>query len=135
MNLKCTKWMLMRAKIILTFLGQTKSFLEPCPVIQHIKHRFRGLLRLIFEGQRKATCLTSLKWGANNVSMERLFHPRWICECLMIMLMENAKTCVQETFTMIFMYSRVRNKRSPTIIKFLTFFQGLRPYSGLHSIR
>ena len=32
-------------------------------------------------------------------------------------------------------YSRVRNKRSPTIIKFLTFFQGLRPYSGLHSIR
>ena len=53
--------MLMRAKIILTFLGQTKSFLEPCSVIQHIKHRFRGLLRLIFEGQRKATCLTSLK--------------------------------------------------------------------------
>ena len=32
-------------------------------------------------------------------------------------------------------YSRVRNKRSPTIIIFLTFFQGLRPYSGLHSIR
>ena len=32
-------------------------------------------------------------------------------------------------------YSRVRNKRSPTIINFLTFFQGLRPYSGLHSIR
>ena len=34
-----------------------------------------------------------------------------------------------------FYYSRVRNKRSPTIINFLTFFQGLRPYSGLHSIR
>ena len=32
-------------------------------------------------------------------------------------------------------YSRVRNKRSPTIIIFLTFFQGLRPYSGRHSIR
>ena len=32
-------------------------------------------------------------------------------------------------------YSRVQNKRSPTIINFLTFFQGLRPYSGLHSIR
>ena len=32
-------------------------------------------------------------------------------------------------------YSRVWNKRSPTIINFLTFFQGLRPYSGLHSIR
>ena len=32
-------------------------------------------------------------------------------------------------------YSRVRIKRSPTIINFLTFFQGLRPYSGLHSIR
>ena len=27
----------------------------------------------------------------------------------------------------IVIYSRVRNKRSPTIIKFLTFFQGLRP--------
>ena len=32
-------------------------------------------------------------------------------------------------------YSRVRNKHSPTIIDFLFFFQGLRPYSGLHSIR
>ena len=32
-----------------------------------------------------------------------------------------------------FVYSRVRNKRSPTIINFLTFFQGLRPYFGLHS--
>ena len=31
-------------------------------------------------------------------------------------------------------YSRVRNKHSPMIIKFLTFFQGLRPYSRLHSI-
>ena len=29
-------------------------------------------------------------------------------------------------------YSRVRNKHSPTLINFLTFFQGLRPYSGLH---
>ena len=29
-------------------------------------------------------------------------------------------------------YSRVRNKHSPTLIDFLTFFQGLRPYSGLH---
>ena len=29
-------------------------------------------------------------------------------------------------------YSRVRNKRTPTLINFLTFFQGLRPYSGLH---
>ena len=36
--------------------------------------------------------------------------------------------------TCLFVYSRVRNKRSPTIIKFLTFFQGLRPYSGLHSM-
>ena len=34
-----------------------------------------------------------------------------------------------------YQYSRVRNKCSPTIINFLTFFQGLRPYSGLHSIR
>ena len=34
-----------------------------------------------------------------------------------------------------FPYSRVRNKRSPMIINFLTFSQGLRPYSGLHSIR
>ena len=32
-------------------------------------------------------------------------------------------------------YSRARNKRSPTIINFLTFFQGLRPLSGLYSIR
>ena len=32
-------------------------------------------------------------------------------------------------------YSRVRNKHSRTLINFLTFFQGLRPYSGLHSIR
>jgi len=29
-------------------------------------------------------------------------------------------------------YSRVRNKRTPTLINFLTFFQGLQPYSGLH---
>ena len=29
-------------------------------------------------------------------------------------------------------YSRVRNKHNPTLIKFFTFFQGLRPYSGLH---
>ena len=29
-------------------------------------------------------------------------------------------------------YSRVRNKHTPTLINFLTFFQGLRPYSGLH---
>jgi hypothetical protein len=29
-------------------------------------------------------------------------------------------------------YSRVRNKRTSTLIIFLTFFQGLRPYSGLH---
>ena len=31
-----------------------------------------------------------------------------------------------------FVYSRVRNKHSPTLIIFFTFFQGLRPYSGLH---
>ena len=29
-------------------------------------------------------------------------------------------------------YSRVRNKHTPMLINFLTFFQGLRPYSGLH---
>ena len=29
-------------------------------------------------------------------------------------------------------YSRVWNKHTPTLIKFLTFFQGLWPYSGLH---
>ena len=29
-------------------------------------------------------------------------------------------------------YSRVRNKHTPTLINFLTFFQGLRPYSWLH---
>ena len=29
-------------------------------------------------------------------------------------------------------YSWVRNKHSPTLINFLFFFQGLRPYSGLH---
>ena len=32
-------------------------------------------------------------------------------------------------------YSKVRNKHSRTLINFLTFIQGLRPYSGLHSIR
>ena len=31
-----------------------------------------------------------------------------------------------------FVHSRVRNKHSPTLINFLTFFQGLWPYSGLH---
>ena len=36
MNLKCTKWILMQVKIILNFLGQTTSFLEPCSVIQNI---------------------------------------------------------------------------------------------------
>ena len=35
-------------------------------------------------------------------------------------------------FTVQYQYSRVRNKHSPTIINFLTFFQGLRPYSRLH---
>ena len=30
------------------------------------------------------------------------------------------------------MYSRVRNKRTPMLIKFLTIFQRLRPYSGVH---
>ena len=30
-----------------------------------------------------------------------------------------------------FTYS-VRNKHSPTLINFLSFFQGLQPYSGLH---
>ena len=29
-------------------------------------------------------------------------------------------------------YSRLRNKHSPTLINFLTFFHRLRPYSGLH---
>jgi hypothetical protein len=29
-------------------------------------------------------------------------------------------------------YSRVRNKHTPRLINFLTFFQGLQPYSGLH---
>ena len=29
-------------------------------------------------------------------------------------------------------YSRVRNKHSPTLINFLTFFQGLHLFSGLH---
>ena len=33
---------------------------------------------------------------------------------------------------MVFHYSRVRNKHTPTLINFLTFLQGLRPYSGLH---
>ena len=32
----------------------------------------------------------------------------------------------------IYLYSRVRNKHSPTLIIFLIFFQGLRPYYGLH---
>ena len=36
---------------------------------------------------------------------------------------ENMKMCY---------YSRVRNKRTPMLINFLTFFQGLRPYSRLH---
>ena len=31
-----------------------------------------------------------------------------------------------------FKYSRLWNKHSPTLINFLTFFQGLRPYSGFH---
>ena len=30
-------------------------------------------------------------------------------------------------------YSRVRNKHTLMVINFLTFFQGLQPYSGLHS--
>ena len=30
------------------------------------------------------------------------------------------------------LYSRVRNKHTPMFINFLTFFQGLQPYSGLH---
>jgi hypothetical protein len=34
----------------------------------------------------------------------------------------------------IFVYSRVRNKHSPTLINFLTSFQGLQPYSGLHRV-
>ena len=29
-------------------------------------------------------------------------------------------------------YSRVQNKHTPMLINFLTFFQGLRPYDGLH---
>ena len=29
-------------------------------------------------------------------------------------------------------YSRVRNKHSLTLTNLLTFFQGLRPYSGIH---
>ena len=29
-------------------------------------------------------------------------------------------------------YSWVQNKHSPTLINFLTLFQGLQPYSGLH---
>ena len=29
-------------------------------------------------------------------------------------------------------YSRVRNKHTPMLINFLTFFQRLQPYSGLH---
>ena len=37
--------------------------------------------------------------------------------------------------TKIIIYSRVRNKHSRTLINFLTFIQGLWPYSGLHSIR
>ena len=32
----------------------------------------------------------------------------------------------------IYKYSRVRNKHSPTLINFLSFFQGLWSYSGLH---
>ena len=31
-------------------------------------------------------------------------------------------------------YSRFRNKHSPRLINFLTFFQGLRPYSGIHRV-
>ena len=38
-------------------------------------------------------------------------------------------------FASVVEYSRVRNKHSRTLINFLTFIQGLRPYSGLHSIR
>ena len=30
-------------------------------------------------------------------------------------------------------YSRLRNKHTPTLIKFLTFFQWLRPYSRFHT--
>ena len=38
----------------------------------------------------------------------------------------------QFLITQCFVYSRVRNKHTPTLIIFLIFFQGLRPYSGLH---
>ena len=39
---------------------------------------------------------------------------------------------IKSTYLESITYSRVRNKHSPTLINFLTFFQGLRPYSGLH---
>ena len=38
----------------------------------------------------------------------------------------------EETVPSLDANSRVRNKHSPTLINLLTFFQGLRSYSGLH---
>ena len=53
-------------------------------------------------------------------------HQKWTCfHVLIIIILEDKLPQKME-------YSRVRNKHSPTLINFLTFFQGLRPYSGLH---
>ena len=39
---------------------------------------------------------------------------------------------LQGVLVLLIYYSRVQNKHTPMLINFLTFFQGLRPYSGLH---
>ena len=48
-------------------------------------------------------------------------------EKVFVLLLTRASCSVRTTA-----YSRVRNKHSSTLILFLTFFQGLRAYSGLH---
>ena len=63
----------------------------------------------------------------------------WPLPCLssvdiLCIIMSAPKTNIAMLYTKLWIlkyYSRVRNKRSPMIINFLTFFQGLRPYSGL----
>ena len=42
------------------------------------------------------------------------------------------KNCLIYFYGLLKTYFRVRNKHTPTLINFLTFFQGLLPYSRLH---
>ena len=65
----------------------------------------------------------------------------WILQSHLVLEKNTKLEVISENVSLVFMffrkeritfYSRVRNKHSPTLINFLTFFQGLRLYSGLH---